>query len=158
MPGRKLKSSPGLSFAIWRCSLGPHTASVRLLHVFQARKLWWGTKNNICCYFPESSAILCFKITSCGKSAKYQGAPSLMGNLELSPGSKCAQCCKWVDTTTPAHASWAIIATMTLLHTSQRPSDKYLSTNPAFQRTQSVGDVEKTMKTVKNLKEYCINI
>lgn len=110
----------------------------------EVHELWWGTKNNIFCYFHLLSCAKQFKTTSWDKSTKYQGAASLMGNLEPFPGSKRAQRCKWADTATPAHAPWTVTATMTLLHTSQRIPGKYLSTKPA-NFSFKAGDVEKEL-------------
>lgn len=134
MPGGKLKSSPGLSLlpfedAHWSPTLPQWGSSTRLGCITSGEQ----QRTTFAVIFLNHllSCAKHYKTTSSDKSAKYQGAPSLMGKLELFPGSKCAQCCKWADTTTPAHAPWIVIATMTLLYTSQRISGKYLSTKPA---------------------------
>lgn len=131
MPRGKLKSSPGLSLlpfedAHWSPTLPQWGSSVRLRCTSSGER-----QRTFAAIFLNHlpSCAKHFKTTSCDKSPKYQRAPSLMGNLEFFPGSKCAQCCKWADTATPAHAPWSVIAT--ILHTSQRISGKYLSTKPA---------------------------
>lgn len=84
-----------------------------------------------------------------------------MGNLELYPGSKCAQSCKWLDSATPAHTLWIVSTTMTLPHTPQRISGKYLSTKPAnfsFKEHKGQEMLRKKYEDSKKPKEYCINI
>lgn len=131
MPGGKLKSSPGLSLlpfedAHWEPTLPQQGSSMCWKCISSGE----GQRTTFAVIFLNHllSCAKHFKTTFYDKSAKYQGAPSLMGNLEFFPGSKG---CKWVDTATPAHTAQIVTATMTLLTHPRESLSGLVSTKPA---------------------------